>query len=98
MVGCCQAEPDRSVASVVAPSLRERLASCAPAEILHQKVSVPGPVMVVCKVEDCELLIMPVWAAARPSCVVVVWANQGALALVVQVKFVALSASPRVCA
>ena len=80
------------LAMVVAPAMNER--RLLTDEDRHQNVKVPGPVTVVCRVEEIEALVtVPLCTALTPSCVVVFCTDQKEPD-VVQVSSGALSAIP----
>ena len=62
-------------------------------DTFHQKLSVPGPVTVVCSVEDWLLVMAPLRAAEMPSWVVFVCENQLVAPLVDQTRLVLFRAS-----
>ena len=67
-------------------------------ETLHQKRIVPGPTTVVSSVLEVPSTIVPLCAAASPSCVTLVWTVHGAPRSVLQVRYGAFIASPTVSA
>src|ERR1035437_1294733 len=88
--------------NVTPPALKERRfpmpASGDSDDSFHQNVNVPGPVTVVCRMDDEPVTnTYPLCAADTPSCVVAPSANHVPplpVPLVVQVRLVALRASP----
>src|SRR5262245_38442385 len=82
MLSCCEL-----------PMWKRRKSLVASEETFHQKLTVPGPVTVVWNELVAVWPIFPLRAAWSPSWLTVVWPTQGGLPLVVQTRFVALSAS-----
>src|SRR5260370_27012588 len=96
MANCwnCQSTSPEMLVSNFPLTAKLRKSNHSSEETFHQKVKVPGPLTVLSS-SDCWLsLIAPLCAATIPSWVILVWANQGALPWVIQVRLGASSAGP----
>src|SRR5882757_8044826 len=77
-----------------APAMvKRRMSLFVSEETFHQKLTVAGPVTVVCMELEPLLPIAPLRAASTPSWLMLVWPTHGGAPFVVQVRVVASRAA-----